>query len=112
MGQRCPIKARKEHPVYGWTYTLHDQRPGNALVIWANVSQEDIVKEMDLSAKYRVGEAVQVGQWGARFIRRRKWNFKRGEFTYVIDGMRDGRDWWMGESEIERRVRTSTEQGL
>ena len=88
----------------GWIYTINEVRDGGPVVMWKNVSQEEVVREMDLSAKFRVGDAVQVGTWGARYIRRRKWNFIRGAFAYAVDGMRDGRDWWMEEHEIERRV--------
>src|SRR6188768_4246888 len=109
MGQLCPIEERHQHERLGWMYTLKEQREGGAVVMWRNVSQEDIVKEMDLSAKYRVGDVVEVGAFSARRILRRKWNFIKGCFTYSVEGMREGRDWHMNEDEIERRVSKTTQ---
>ena len=50
------IEARKEHPVLGWLYTIHEQQLGGALVIWCNITQAEVVAEMDAFARWKVGE--------------------------------------------------------
>lgn len=106
----CPIKSRKQHPVYGWTYVIHEHVKGSGLVIWANVSQEDVVKEMDLWAKFKVGDPVQIGTFNVRTVIGRKWDFQTGTMKYVIEGSRSGRDWTMDQDELERRIKAATEE--
>lgn len=105
-----PVVFRRQHPVYVWTYTVHVKSPDAALQIHWNVSQEDIVREMDLSARYRVGKSVQLGPFQTRRILGRKWDFARGQFNYTVEGSRPDRNWMMGEDELERRLKAATEE--
>jgi hypothetical protein len=65
---------------------------------------------MDLTAKYKVGDAVQIGSFSMRRILARKWDFERGMFKYMVEGSRAGRDWAMHEDEVERRIKSATEE--
>jgi len=103
MGQRCPIKNRKEHSVFGWLYTVH-HRNGSALVVWANVSQEDVVREMERTAKFKIGDTVQIGPFVARRIIGRKWDFESGAFRYTVEGSRPDQNWVVDEDELLART--------
>ena len=105
-----PIASRKPHPVFGWLYVLHEKRPDTGLVIWANVSQEEIVHGMAEVAKYKVHAAVELGPFQRRRILSRKWNFEKGRFTYFLEGNRPGRDFAMDEEQLTERIRAATEQ--
>ena len=53
-----PIVSKKPHPVLLWLYTIHAKAVDQALVIHYNVSQEDIVKEIELFCKFKIGDTV------------------------------------------------------
>ena len=97
MGQLCPIRTAVPHPALGWLYRIDEQREGGALVCWCNITQQEVVAAMNAHAKFRVGQAVHIGAFSPRYIRGRKWDFRRGCFLYIIEGNRDGREVWMDE---------------
>lgn len=105
-----PIMSRKPHPVFLWLYAIDQKEPDRPRCFHYNISQEDIVKEMDLCAKYKVGDAVQVGKLSIRRIAARKWDFQRGMFAYMVEGSRPDRNWTMLEDEVERRIKGGTEE--
>ena len=76
-----PIITKKPHPVLGWLYTIHAKAKDQALVIHYNVSQEDIVKEIELFCTFKVGDSVELGPFNRRSILGRKWDFGRGTVT-------------------------------
>lgn len=110
MNTRCPIASCKPHPVFGWLYVLHEKRNTEGLVIWVNVSQEEIVEAMRATARYAVGDLVELGPCLSRRIRARKWNFSTGSFTYLIEGAREGRDFAMDEAQLTERIRAAAER--
>ena len=97
MGALCPIRSAQEHPTLGWLYRIDEQREGGALVCWCNITQQEIVAAMNTWAKFKVGQAVHIGAFSPRYIRGRKWDFRRGTFLYMIEGNREGREEWMDE---------------
>lgn len=101
---------RRPHPVFVWLYAIDQKDPTGPRAFHYNVSQEDIVKEMDRTARFKVGDAVQVGSFSARMILARKWNFERGMFAYRVEGARPDRNWTMDEDELERRIKGVTEE--
>ena len=105
-----PIMSRKPHPVFLWLYAIDQKEPDRPRCFHYNISQEDIVKEMDLCAKFKVGDAVQVGKLSMRRIVARKWDFQRGMFAYMVEGGRPDRNWTMLEEEVERRIKGATEE--
>ena len=109
LGGVWPIVARKPHPVLLWLYVIDQKQVNGPRAFHYNVSQEDIVKEMELCAKYKVGAAIQIGAFNMSRIMARKWDFERGMFKYMVEGTRAGRDWTMHEDEIDRRIKTATE---
>lgn len=110
MGQLCPIKAKKPQPVYGWVYTIHEKRADMGLVIWANISQEEIVREMYRFARFKPGDHVQLGNWSARKVISRKWDFEKGTMVYAIEGNRDGRELVMEQDQLLARIKAATEE--
>ena len=114
MGQLCPILGAKPHPTLGWLYRIDDQREGNANVRWCNVTQQEVVAAMNACAKYKVGQAVHIGAFSPRYIRGRKWDFRRGCFLYIIEGNREGREEWMDEEglgKLQAESRKKAERG-
>ncbi len=105
-----PIINRKPHPVLLWLYAIDEKAVDRPRCFHYNVSQEDIVKEMDLSAKFKVGDTVQIGAFSVRRILGRKWDFERGMFKYTVEGARPDRSWTMLEEEVERRIKGATEE--
>ena len=90
-------------------YVIDQKQVNGPRAFHYNVSQEDIVKEMELCAKYKVGAAIQIGAFNMSRIMARKWDFERGMFKYMVEGTRAGRDWAMHEDEVERRIKAATE---
>ena len=87
-----------------WLYTIHARTPYDGLVIHHNVSQEDIVREIDLRCKFRVGATVELGPFARRRITKRRWDFAKGDVLYFIEGAREGREWSVGQEELIRRI--------
>lgn len=100
MGGLWPIVSRKEHPVLGWLYVIHEQQDGGAKVIWTNLSQEDIVKAMEAAAKFKVHSSVDLGRFQRRSILSRKWNFNKGMMVYQLEGSRADNSTYMHEGEL------------
>lgn len=98
------IEARKSHPALGWLYTIHEHLVGGALVIWCNITQQELVMEMDLFARFRVGDAVQISKKHLTKVVARKWNFSTGTFDYHIDGAPDGRKLVMDQDRLAARI--------
>lgn len=98
-----PIVHRKPHPVFGWLYTIHEK--SGHLTVWANVSQEDIVRKMEAVARFRVNAMVELGPLQRRRILQRKWNFEKGVFTYLIEGNHAGRDFAVEEDRLVEQVK-------
>ena len=105
-----PIMSRKPHPVLGWLYTIDQKEKDRPRCFHYNVSQEEIVKEMDLTARFKIGDAVQLGPLAMRRIIARKWDFERGMFKYSVEGTRPAREWTLLEEEVERRIKGATEE--
>ena len=80
------------------------------LVIWANVSQEEIVYAMEAVAHYKVGATVELGPFQRRTILQRKWNFEQGGFKYLIEGNRPGSEFALEEQALIQRIRAATEK--
>lgn len=80
------------------------------LVIWANTSQEEIVREMGAFARFKPGDHVRIGSWTTRKVMARKWNFDTGTMTYTIEGNRDGREWVMDQSQVLARIKAAEEE--
>jgi len=99
-----PIITKKPHPVLGWLYTIHAKAKDQALVIHYNVSQEDIVKEIELFCKFEIGDSVELGPFARRRIVGRKWNFQTGTMVYILEGNRPGRELSMDQQELIRRI--------
>jgi len=99
-----PIISKKPHPVLLWLYTIHAKATDQALVIHYYVSQADIVKEIELFCKFKVGDTVQLGPFNRRSILGRKWDFRTGTMIYVLEGNRAGRDLPMEQEELVRRI--------
>ena len=95
-----PIVTKKPHPVLVWLCTIHAKAVDQALVIHYNVSQEDIVKEIELFCKFKVGDSVELGPFNRRSILGRKWDFGRGTMIYLLEGNRAGRDLSMVQTEV------------
>lgn len=98
------IEARRAYPLLGWLYTIHEQQIGGALVIWCNITQEELVKEMVLFGRYRVGEQVRISRRHITKVVARKWNFDTGTFDYHIDGAPDGRKLVMDQERLAARI--------
>jgi len=99
-----PIISKRPHPVLVWLYTIHAKAADQALVIHYNVSQEDIVKEIELFCKFKIGDTVELGPFARRGIVGRKWNFQTGTMVYVLEGNRPGRELSMDQQELIRRI--------
>jgi len=99
-----PIVSKKPHPVLLWLYTIHAKAVDQALVIHYNVSQEDIVKEIELFCKFKIGDTVELGPFNRRSILGRKWDFGKGTMIYLLEGNRAGRDLAMEQAELVRRI--------
>jgi len=110
MNGRWPIASRKEHPLFGWLYVIHEKRNDLGLVIWANVSQEDVVRQMEAAALFRVGALLELGPMMNRRIVQRKWNFQKGAFTYLLEGSRPGREFPMEEEDLLVRMKDAQEK--
>ena len=110
MGGLWPIAGRKPHPVFIWLYTIHEKRKDMGLVIWANTSQEEIVREMGAFARFKPGDQVRIGSWNTRKVMARKWNFDTGTMTYTIEGNRDGRQWVMDQDQLLARIKAAEEE--
>jgi hypothetical protein len=104
-----PIASRKQHPVLGWLYVIHEKRSGDGLVIWANVSQEDIVKKMEEVARYKPGMLLDLGGSQKRRVLGRKWHFERATFFYLIEGKRGGESFTLDEVQLTARIKGATE---
>lgn len=104
FGGVWPVSSKQAHPVLGWLYTIHTRNEVNGLIIHYNVSQEDIVREIDLHCTFKVGQTVELGPFARRRIMRRKWDFQRGEMVYFIEGPREGREWGVHQTELVRRI--------
>ena len=114
MGQLCIILAAKPHPSLGWLYRIDVQREGGALVCWCNITQQEVVAAMNAWAKFKVGQAVSIGAFSPRYIRGRKWDFRRGTFLYIIEGYREGREEWMDEEglgKLQAVLKKNAERG-
>lgn len=98
------IEVRKPHPVFGWVYTIHEPQVGGPLVIWNNVSQQELVMEMEKFGRWRVGEQVKISRQHNTKIIARKWNFDTGTFDYHIDGSPDGKVLVMEQSKLAARI--------
>jgi hypothetical protein len=98
------IEARKEHPVLGWLYVIHERQAGGAMVIWSNITQEEVVAEMDRFGRYRVGEHVRISRSHITKVVARKWNFTTGTLDYHIDGAPDGRKLVMDQERLAARI--------
>ena len=106
-----PIVGRKPHPVLLWLYTIHEKRKDAGLVIHYNVSQEDIVKEIDLFCQYTINCAVQLGATHVRYVVGRKWSFEGGTVVYAInDARRTGRTIYMDQEKLSERIRGLAEE--
>ena len=104
-----PIITKKPHLVLGWLYTIHAKAKDQALIIHYNVSQEDIVKEIELFCTFKVGDTVELGPFNRRSIVGRKWDFGRGTMIYLLEGNRAGRDLPMEQEELVRRIEAAGE---
>lgn len=104
------VEARKAHPVLGWVYTIHEPVIDGPLTIWNNVSQQELVAEMEKFGRYRVGEQVKISRKHTTKIVARKWNFNTGTFDYHIDGSPDGQTLVMEQSKLAARI-TAVAQG-
>lgn len=105
MNGTWPIVNRSPHPVLGWLYVIHEKRHGDGLVIWANVSQEELVREMEKHARFRVGTHVRLGPMTSRTIVARKWNFITGTMCYKLEGGRPGRELVLDQEELLERIK-------
>lgn len=110
MGGLWPIAGRRAHPVFIWLYTIHEKRPDMGLVIWANISQEEIVREMGLFARFKPGDRVRIGSWDARKVLSRKWDFDKGTMHYSIEGMRAGKELTMDQDQLLARIKAAAEE--
>ena len=99
-----PIISKTPHPVLLWLYTIHAKAKDQALIIHYNVSQEDIVKEIELFCKFKIGDTVELGPFNRRSILGRKWDFGKGTMIYLLEGNRAGRDLAMEQAELVRRI--------
>ena len=70
-----PIISKTPHSVLLWLYTIHAKAADQALVIHYKVSQEDIVKEIELFCKFKIGDTVELGPCNRRSILDRRWGF-------------------------------------
>jgi len=105
MNGTWPIVNRSAHPVLGWLYVIHEKRNVEGLVIWANVSQEELVREMDRHARFQVGDRVRLGPMVRRAIVARKWNFGTGTMCYKLEGARPGREHVLDQEELLARIK-------
>ncbi len=110
MGGLWPIAGRKPHPVFIWVYTIHEKRKEMGLVIWANVSQEEVVREMDAFARFKPGDHVRIGAWGVRKVLARKWDFDRGTMRYSVEGPREGKHWTADQGQLLARIKAGEEE--
>ncbi len=110
MGGLWPIAGRRPHPVFIWLYTIHEKREDMGLVIWANTSQEDVVREMDKFARFKPGDQVRLGTWGTRKVMARKWDFDKGTMRYIIEGMRKGKTWVADQEQLLQRLKAAEEE--
>ncbi|HQX31774.1 MAG: hypothetical protein IPF95_05085 [Flavobacteriales bacterium] len=99
-----PIISKTPHPVLLWLYTIHAKAKDQALIIHYNVSQEDIVKEIELFCRYKVGDSVELGPFARRRIVGRKWDFQTGTMVYQLEGNRQGSEVSMDQQELTRRI--------
>lgn len=104
-----PIASSKPHPVFIWVYVIHVKRKDGPLVIWANVSQEEIVRGMAQVARFAVNSTVELGPFKRRTITARKWDFQRGMMCYRLAGDRPGRDHAMFETDLLERIKAAEE---
>lgn len=104
QGGVWPVVHRAAHPVFLWLYTVHQRTPDHALVIWCNVSQEDILREMERIAKFPVGSQLDLGPFNQVTVLKRKWDFEKGQMHYIISGKRPGREWRVAEAELITRI--------
>lgn len=99
-----PITSKRPHPVLHWLYTIHVRHKDQGLVVHHNVSQEELVQEMQLHMRFKIGESVELGPFARRLILGRKWQFQQGTVIYKIEGPRPGRELYMEQQELIRRV--------
>lgn len=93
--------------MFKWLYTVHQHNPDRALVIWCNVSQEDILREMDQVTKFPVGSQLDLGPFNRVTVLKRKWDFEKGQMHYLISGKRLGRDWQVAEEDLIARIKAA-----
>lgn len=62
------------------------------LVNWANISQEEILREMDLFSQFKPGVHLLIGSWDARKVPAREWDFDKEAMDYSMEGMYEGRN--------------------
>ncbi len=105
-----PIAGKREHPIFGWLYTIHEKREDMGLVIWANISQEEIVREMGRFARFKPGDQVRLGAWNEKKVMARKWDFERGTMLYAIEGNRAGKAWTMDQDQLLARITAAEEE--
>lgn len=98
------IEARRAHSVLGWLYSIQEQQFGGALVIWCNVTQGELVTEMDAFARWKVGERVHVSRKHPAKIIARKWNFQSGTFDYHVEGIPDQPGLVMDQERLAARI--------
>lgn len=60
MGGIWPITARREHPVVGWLYVIHEQPPDAAHISWNNIGQAESVKAMDAAVVFELRTIVDL----------------------------------------------------
>lgn len=98
------IEARRSHPVLGWLYTIYEQQFGGALVIWCNITQEELVREMEVFGRWKVGEQVMISRKHIAKVIARKWNFTTGTFDYHVHGIPDQPKLVMDQGRLAARI--------
>lgn len=98
------VEAHRPHPVFGWLYTIHEQQLGGALVIWCNITQKELVHEMDAFGRWKVGEQVRVSRKHPAKVIARKWDFRAGTFNYHISGIPDQPKLVMDQERLAARI--------
>jgi len=78
--------------------------PDQAMIIHYNVSQEEIVREIDLRCKFKVHDTVELGPFARRTILGRKWDILKGDVVYALEGSRPDRNVDMDQTEMIRRT--------
>ena len=72
--------------------------------MWNNVSQQELVTEMEEFGRCKVGDHVKISRQHTAMFIARKWNFDAGTFDYHISGAREGRTLVMEQSRLAVRI--------